>query len=38
MIRLTPPGIFGAPAFDEIGIGFDPEFARAELAAAGYPN
>lgn len=38
MKHLAPPGIFGAPPIDEIGVGFDPEFARTELAAAGYPN
>ncbi len=38
MKHLTPPGIFGALPIDEIGVGFDPEFARAELAAASYPN
>ncbi|MDX1418108.1 MAG: ABC transporter substrate-binding protein, partial [Candidatus Promineifilaceae bacterium] len=35
---FAPPGIFGAPPIDEIGIGYDPEFARAEMEAAGYPN
>jgi oligopeptide transport system substrate-binding protein len=37
-IHFAPPGIFGAPPVDETGIGFDPEFAREQLAAAGYPN
>jgi len=38
MKHFAPPGIFGAPAIDEIGVGFDPEFAAAEMEAAGYPN
>jgi oligopeptide transport system substrate-binding protein len=38
MIHFAPPGIFGAPPVDEVGIGFDPEFARQQLAEAGYPN
>ena len=38
MKHFAPPGIFGAPPIDEIGVGFDPEFARAELALAGYPD
>jgi oligopeptide transport system substrate-binding protein len=38
MKHFAPPGIFGAPPIDEIGVGFDPEFARAEMEAAGYPN
>jgi oligopeptide transport system substrate-binding protein len=38
MIHFAPPGIFGAPPIDEVGISFDPDLARAELAAAGYPD
>lgn len=38
MIHFAPPGIFGAPAIDEIGIAYDPEYAAAQLADAGYPN
>ena len=38
MKHFAPPGIFGAPPIDEIGVGFDPEFAAAEMEAAGYPN
>ncbi|MFZ0546773.1 MAG: peptide ABC transporter substrate-binding protein, partial [Candidatus Promineifilaceae bacterium] len=38
MKHFAPPGIFGAPAIDEVGVGYDPEFAQAEMEAAGYPN
>jgi len=38
MIHFAPPGIFGAPPIDEVGVGYDPEFAAAEMAEAGYPN
>jgi oligopeptide transport system substrate-binding protein len=38
MIHFAPPGVFGAPPVDEVGVGFDPEFARAQLSAAGYPD
>ncbi|MCB9436396.1 MAG: peptide ABC transporter substrate-binding protein [Anaerolineales bacterium] len=38
MIHFTPPSMFGAPPINEVGIGFDPEYAAAELAEAGYPN
>lgn len=38
MIHFTPPGIPGAPPMDEVGVGFDPDYARAEMAAAGYQN
>ncbi len=38
MIHLTPPGMFGAPPINEVGVGYDPEYAKAELEAAGYAN
>jgi len=38
MNHFAPPGMFGAPPIDEVGVGFDPEYAREELAAAGYPD
>jgi oligopeptide transport system substrate-binding protein len=37
-MHFAPPGIFGAPPIDEVGIGTDPEQARAWLAEAGYPD
>jgi oligopeptide transport system substrate-binding protein len=37
-IHFAPPGIFGAPPIDEVGQVFDPEYARAQLAEAGYPD
>ncbi|HDD61062.1 MAG: hypothetical protein DRI65_03545 [Chloroflexota bacterium] len=38
MKHFAPPGIFGAPPIDEVGIGYDPEYAREQLALAGYPD
>jgi len=38
MIHLAPPGVFGAPPVDQIGIGYDPEYAQTELELAGYPD
>jgi oligopeptide transport system substrate-binding protein len=38
MKHLAPPGIFGAPPIDEVGVGYDPEFAREQMALAGYPD
>jgi oligopeptide transport system substrate-binding protein len=38
MKHFAPPGIFGAPPIDQIGVGYDPEFAQAEMEAAGYAN
>ncbi len=38
MIHFTPPGMFGAPPINEVGVGYNPDFARAEMAAAGYEN
>jgi len=38
MKHFAPPGIFGAPPIDEVGVGFDPEYAREQLAEAGYPG
>ncbi|HEX3053810.1 MAG TPA: peptide ABC transporter substrate-binding protein [Aggregatilineaceae bacterium] len=38
MIHLTPPGMFGAPPINDVGVGYNPEWAKTELEAAGYPN
>ncbi|MCZ7541650.1 MAG: peptide ABC transporter substrate-binding protein [Anaerolineae bacterium] len=38
MIHFTPPGMFGAPPHDQIGVGYDPDYARAQMAEAGYPD
>jgi len=38
MIHFTPPAMFGAPPLDEIGVGYDPAFARQQMALAGYPD
>jgi ABC-type transport system substrate-binding protein len=38
MTHFAPPGIFGAPPINEVGFGYDPDFARAELEAGGYPG
>ena len=38
MKHFAPPGIFGAPPIDEVGVGYDPDYAKAEMEAAGYPN
>ncbi|MFW5942344.1 MAG: peptide ABC transporter substrate-binding protein [Chloroflexota bacterium] len=38
MRHFAPPGIFGAPPIDEVGVGYDPEFAREQLAEAGYAD
>lgn len=35
MRHFTPPGVFGAPPLNEIGTGYDPDYARLQLAAAG---
>lgn len=36
MRHFTPPGVWGAPPVGEIGAGYDPDYARLQLAAAGY--
>ncbi|MDQ7029039.1 MAG: peptide ABC transporter substrate-binding protein [Ardenticatenia bacterium] len=36
--HLTPPGTFGAPPADQIGVEWNPEHAQDVLARAGYPG
>lgn len=43
MMHFTPPAMFGAPPVDQVGIdgagiGYDPDFGRSEMVAAGYPD
>lgn len=39
MYHFTPPGMLGAPpALNDPGIGFNPEYARQQLAQSPYPN
>lgn len=38
MIHFTPPGMAHAPPINEVGVGFDPIYAQAQLAEAGYEN
>jgi oligopeptide transport system substrate-binding protein len=38
MIHFTPPGIAYAPPINEVGVGFDPEYAAEELTLGGYPD
>lgn len=37
-IHLIPPSIPGAPPVDQIGVGYDPEYAVAQLALSPYPG
>lgn len=38
MTHIAPSPLFGGLIDDEIGVGFDLNYAREELAFAGYPN
>lgn len=38
MIHFTPPGMAHSAPINEIGVGYDPEYAREQLAEAGYPG
>jgi oligopeptide transport system substrate-binding protein len=38
MIHFAPPGIFGAPPINEVGVGFNVQYAQEQLVLAGYPN
>ncbi|MEM7331795.1 MAG: peptide ABC transporter substrate-binding protein [Chloroflexota bacterium] len=36
MNHLVPPGVVGAQPIDEIGMGYDPDYARQQLAESGF--
>lgn len=39
MTHFTPPGMLGAPpTTTDPGVGFNPDYAREQLAMSGYPN
>lgn len=38
MTHFTPPNVPTGPDWVTLGVGFDPDYARDQLAAAGYPN
>lgn len=38
MIHFTPPGMAHAPPINEIGVGYNPEYAREQIALGGYPD
>ncbi len=38
MIHFTPPGMAHAPPINEVGVGYNPDYARTELEEAGYPG
>jgi oligopeptide transport system substrate-binding protein len=38
MQHLSPPGVLAAPPIDEVGKGYDPEFARQQMAESGFRN
>lgn len=36
MRHLVPPGVVGATPVDEVGMGYDPDFARIQLSESGF--
>ena len=34
--HFSPPGAFGAPPVDEVGVGYSPDFARQQMAGSGF--
>lgn len=38
MLHLTPPGVVGALPIDEVGMGYDPDYARVQMAESGFGN
>lgn len=38
MRHLGPPGVVGAPPLDSVGIGYNPDYARQQLAESAYSS
>lgn len=38
MQHFTPPGMWGAPPINEVGMGYDPDYARQQLNEAGFAS
>jgi oligopeptide transport system substrate-binding protein len=38
IIHITPPSMPGAPPIDQVGVGYDPEWAVEELSKSPYPG
>ncbi|MBN1201706.1 MAG: peptide ABC transporter substrate-binding protein [Anaerolineae bacterium] len=38
MIHLIPPGMFGAVPINEVGVGYNPEYAKEQMDMGPYPN
>ncbi len=38
LLHITPPSMPGAPPVDQIGVGYDPEWAVEQLAQSPYPG
>lgn len=38
MKHFAPPGVFGSPQIEAVGVGTNISFARSQLADAGYPD
>ncbi|MBK8984767.1 MAG: hypothetical protein IPM39_01585 [Chloroflexi bacterium] len=38
MRHLGPPGVVGAPPMDSVGVGYDPDYARQQLADSGFSS
>ncbi len=36
--HLTPPGVFGAPPVDEVGVGYSPDYARLQMDRSSFRN
>ena len=36
MRHLVPPGVLGAVPFDEVGMGYDPDYARIQMQESGF--